>query len=310
MRKDWRRACPPALARYISDRGGPAPLQVFVEKDTVDILDANAGLTGISSQDIDAVIWSHHHFDHRGDMGRFSARTKLIVGPGLLEAYLHTEVHESELKGKEIIELSKTEFSLEIRGYPAHDAFGDGSFYIMSCPGHTVGHLCALARTSSSPVSSFVLLGGDCAYHCGEFRPSPYMPLPRQVPFRSSTWAFAKNTRASAPVLKPRRMLLCAGEFIKNAVHPHRSATEAFYDTPQEPVVCNRADACDSVAKMEVFDAHDDVLVCISHDPSLMNVLPFYPYTMNDWYRKGYKQKLHWEFLDDFDLERDLLSLP
>lgn len=310
MRKDWRTACPPALTPYISDNGSSAPLQVCIEKDIVDILDTDQGQTGITSHDIDAVIWSHHHFDHRGDMTRFPAQTKLIVGPGLMNEYLNSEIHESELKGREVIELTKTEFSREIGGYPAHDAFGDGSFYIMSCPGHTVGHLCALARTTSSPTSTFALLGGDCAYHCGEFRPSPYIPLPQQIPFKSTTWAFGKEVKAAPPVLKSRKLLMCAGDLVRDAVHPHRSAIEPFYDTPHEPVVRNHADACDSIAKMEVFDAHDDVLVCISHDPALMSVLPFYPYTLNDWHRKGYKQKLHWEFLHDFDLERSLGSPP
>jgi len=308
MRKDWRSACPPALTPYISDNGSPAPLQVSVERDIVEILDADPGQLGVASGDIDAVIWSHHHFDHRGNMGRFPARTKLIVGPGLMAEYLHSEIHESEVKGRDIIELTKAEFNLEIGGYPAHDSFGDGSFYIMSCPGHTVGHLCALARTTSSPFSTFVLLGGDCAYHCGEFRPSPYAPLPQQIQFKPTTWVFSSGSQASAPVLKSRKTVLCTGDFIKSLVHPHQSAIEAFYDTSQEPVVHNRADACDSIAKMEVFDAHDDVLVCISHDPSLMSILPFYPHTLNDWHRKCYKQKLQWEFLSDFDLDGDIVS--
>jgi len=310
MRKDWRNACPPALAPYISDSGGSAPLQVSVEKDVVDILDADPAQAGICSRDIDAVVWSHHHFDHRGDMSRFRARTKLIVGPGLIKEYLHSEIDGSELKGREVIELSKADFTLEIGGYPAHDAFCDGSFFIMSCPGHTVGHLCALARTTSSPFSSYVLLGGDCAHHCGELRPSPYKPLPQQIPFRSTAWSFSGGGEISAPVLKSRKALLCAGEFVREMVHPQGSAVESFYDMPREPLVSDHTDACDSIAKMEVFDAHDDVLVCVSHDASLMSVLPFYPYTLNDWHRKGYKQRLHWEFLNDFDLEQNPSSQP
>lgn len=309
MRKDWRKACPSALLPHISDDGRNTLLQVTVEKDVVDIIDSDPGYTGITSSDISAVIWSHHHFDHRGDMSRFPAHTKLIVGPGLLQEYLHSEVHESEIKGHEVVELGDTEFALEIGGYAAHDAFGDGSFYLLSCPGHTIGHICALARTTASP-STFVFLGGDCAYHCGEFRPSPYIPLPKQIAFKSTAWSFPQNAKLGPPVLQSRRTLFCAGEFVKDLIHPRLSATEAFYDTPKEPVVRNYIDACDSVAKMELFDAHDDVLVCISHDPHLMSVLPFYPYTLNDWYRKGYKRKLHWEFLNDFDLEENSVSPP
>lgn len=310
MRKDWRKACPPALSSYIGDDGRDALLQVNVEKDIVDILDEDSIHTNISSQDISAVIWSHHHFDHRGDMARFHSNTKLIVGPNVLPTYLHSEIHESEIQGREIIELRESDFTLEIGGYAAHDAFGDGSFYLLSIPGHTVGHIGALARVTSSPTSTFAFLAGDCAYHCGEFRPSPYVPLPQQIVFKPSGWHFSKNSKAGPPALRSRRILFCAGEYIKDMLHPHKSATDAFFDTPYEPVVQNHADACESIAKIEVFDAHDDVLVCISHDPSLMNVLPFYPYTMNDWYRKGYKQKLHWEFLSDFDLEGSPITPP
>lgn len=310
MRKDWRKACPEALAPYISDDGGEALLQVTVEKDIFDILDAEQHDISIKSRNIDAVIWSHHHFDHRGDMSKFPPHTKLIVGPGLLQAYLHTEIHESEIQGRPIIELSETELDLEIGGYAAHDAFGDGSFYIMSCPGHTVGHLCALARVTTSPNSTYVLLGGDCSYHCGEFRPSPYLPLPKQIAFKASSWHFQKSPMALPPVLKTRKILLCAGEFIKDMLHPCKSANEPFYNTPIEPVVNNRKEACDSLVKLELFDAHDDVLTCVSHDASLMTVLPFFPYTMNDWFRKGYKQKLLWEFLNDFDLDQNPISPP
>ena len=310
MRKDWQKACPPALLPYVSDDGRDSLLQVNVEKDIVDILDVDPGHLNITSEDISAVIWSHHHFDHRGDMGRFPLRTKLIVGPGLLQTYLHSEVHESEIAGRDVIELTASEFCTEIGGYAAHDAFGDGSFYILSSPGHTVGHLCALARTTSSPFSTFAFLGGDCAYHCGEFRPSPYAPLPQQIAFKATTWQFQKGSRAGPPNLGSRKVLLCAGEFVRDMVHPQKSATEPFYDTPPEPVVQNHAEACDSVAKMELFDAHDDVLVCISHDPTLMNHLPFYPYTLNDWHKKGYKKRVHWEFLHDFDLDRNAMSPP
>lgn len=307
MRKDWRKACPLALAPYISDDGSDTLLQVAVEKDIVEILDDESSRTGVRSTDITAVVWSHHHFDHRGDMTRFHPRTKLVVGPGLLQAYLGTELHESEIEGREVIELGEQEFTLDIGGYSAHDALGDGSFYIMSCPGHTVGHLCALARVTSKP-STFVFLGGDCAYHCGEFRPSPYTPLPHRVGFKPTSWHYSKSLPAAPPALKSRKILLCSGDFIRDVVHPNKSATEAFYETPPEPVVESYKDACESVTKMEWFDAQDNVLVCISHDAHLMNVLPFYPHSLNDWQRKGYKRRLRWEFLNDFDLDQNILS--
>jgi hypothetical protein len=64
----------------------------------------------------------------------------------------------------------------------AFDYFGDGSFCILDSPGHVIGHLCALARVTSS-LASFIFIGG-------EFRPSKYLPLPGSIlpnPFTKSS---------------------------------------------------------------------------------------------------------------------------
>jgi hypothetical protein len=54
----------------------------------------------------------------------------------------------------------------------AIDYFGDGSFYLLNAPGHIIGNLSALARTSVSPDILFMLLGGDVALHASQLRPS------------------------------------------------------------------------------------------------------------------------------------------
>ncbi|KAJ9661548.1 hypothetical protein H2198_001928 [Neophaeococcomyces mojaviensis] len=310
MRKDWRKSCPPELEQYISDHDPRAHLQVSVDTDVPDILDTDLGELGITSQQISAVVWSHHHFDHRGDMSRFPPWTRLIVGPGLIKTY-SKELRRSDVSNREVIELTNPEFEFTVGGFPAHDAFGDGSLYILHCPGHTVGHLAALARVTSSPHSTYVLLGGDCAHHCGEFRPSPYTPLPQQIAFKGSStgiWSFDRKfnnipSMPSSPTFQTRKPMICAGEYIRDVVHPTKSAITSFYEAPPEPVVHSHKDACESLSKLELFDADDDVLVCISHDPALLSVLPFYPSTINEWHKKRYKQRLRWEFLNDFDLE-------
>lgn len=43
----------------------------------------------------------------------------------------------------------------------ALDYFGDGSFWIMQCPGHMAGNLAAAARLESG---HWVLLGSDCCH--------------------------------------------------------------------------------------------------------------------------------------------------
>jgi metal-dependent hydrolase (beta-lactamase superfamily II) len=38
---------------------------------------------GMDLQKINAVIWSHHHWDHTGDMSKFPTTTELVVGPDM-----------------------------------------------------------------------------------------------------------------------------------------------------------------------------------------------------------------------------------
>jgi len=45
----------------------------------------------------------------------------------------------------------------------ALDVFNDGSFYIVSAPGHLPGHVNVLCRTSINP-TKYVLLGGDSCH--------------------------------------------------------------------------------------------------------------------------------------------------
>jgi len=65
----------------------------------------------------------------------------------------------------------------------AVDCFGDGSFYLLDTPGHAVGHMCGLCRTTTGPGEepTFMFLGGDCAHHGGEIRPTAYLPLPDSI---------------------------------------------------------------------------------------------------------------------------------
>ena len=58
-----------------------------------------------------------------------------------------------------------------------------------------------------------------------------------------------------------------------------------------------------SIKGMQDFDASPDVLVCIAHDPNLITVLPFLneepEVDINDWKKRGYKEKLLWGWLND-----------
>lgn len=309
MRTDWRNALPLELATMISKPENETHFQVSVEVDVADILDDDPECLGIGSESISAVIWSHHHFDNRGDITMFPSHTMLVFGAGLRQTYGPTfrahgenQINE-EFHGRRLLELDESFFNIDIGGFMAHDAFGDGSFYLMSSPGHAAGHLCGLARVTAKSRQTFVFLGGDVAHHVGEFRPSPYNPLPKEITLKSTSWYYAKNMSLQKPLLKERKRTVYRGADIRDRLHPTESATEPFYTTLPEPVVFNAHVASESLIKMEVFDAHEDVLVCLAHDLTLMDFLPLYPYTFNDWKVRRYKEKLRWQFLRDFDLD-------
>ncbi|KAJ0269050.1 hypothetical protein COL940_012806 [Colletotrichum noveboracense] len=154
-----------------------------VDKDVRDILEEG----GIQPDEIEGIIWSHWHWDHIGDPSRFPKSTTLIVGPSfkkiLTPGYPTNPgalLLDSDFSGRELRELSFAESSIRVGSFPAIDYFGDGSFYILDAPGHTVGHVNALARVTTNP-DSFILMGADTCHHSAEMRPSKYHPLPDEI---------------------------------------------------------------------------------------------------------------------------------
>lgn len=87
--------------------------------------------------------------------------------------------------------------TVKIGAFPAFDYFKDGSLYLLDTPGHCVGHLCALVRTTTNP-DTFVFLGGDAAHHCGEVRPSTYVPMPQSIASLTSTTPTDQHTAGSS----------------------------------------------------------------------------------------------------------------
>ena len=62
------------------------------------------------------------------------------------------------LRDRPVREMSFNDSSLCIGEFAAMDFFGDGSFYLLDTPGHTLGHMCGLARTTPT---TFILTGGE-----------------------------------------------------------------------------------------------------------------------------------------------------
>jgi hypothetical protein len=175
----------------------------------------------VSKGVIEVVVWSHWHYDHSGDMTTFPGSMNLIAGPGFKEAFLpaypinkESPLLESDWEGRELVETDFRDGKLKIRNFKALDYFGDGSFYILDAPGHAIGHVCALARVASgrSPEKdTFIFMGGDACHHGGEYRPTDYLPLPKNI--------------TPSPI---KVKTVCPG-YLFEKVHRDKSSTKEFY---------------------------------------------------------------------------------
>lgn len=243
------------------------------------------------------MIWSHYHWDHVGNASLFPTSTSITVGPGFkshqatLPGYPEdpkSPCSASDFKDRELIEIS--DFPTEIANLPAHDYFGDGSFYLLDTPGHCTGHICGLARVTSNP-SSFIFMGGDACHFSGDLRPSSSIPLPDEIP----EGVLDNSKFFPTP---------CPGDLF-TAHHPriddrNDSKRTPWYEITDHP----RAAYIDpelsrkTLKKMQAFDDSPDVLMIIAHDPTSLQVLPTLnnqpDEDLNQWKEKGLKEKCHW----------------
>ncbi|KAL1747021.1 beta-lactamase-like protein [Schizophyllum fasciatum] len=236
---------------------------------------------------VDAVIWSHTHVDHVGDVTKFPPSTELVVGRGTnLSAYpdnAASGLREEDVRGRKVKEVSYTD-ALKIGEFDAFDFFGDGSFYLLDCPGHVRGHTCALARVTPT---AFIFLGGDICHHPGEFRPSAL--LHRNFPC-------------------PGHILEAANKEVSTEHFGASGASKAAFDLSKrgEPMLGvvegivheDIVDTRKAIQRLLPFDADSDILVVIAHDATLIGKLPLFPETLNDWKKEGLKEKVVWDSFD------------
>jgi len=296
--KAWKEKLPPLIVEQVQSSG----ITIDIPSDVADML--NSASVPLSS--VDSIIWSHHHVDHMGDPSLFPSSTSLIVGPGFKSnpktypGYPDNPdalTNQDAFEGRHLIELDFSKSQLKVCGLRAIDWFDDGSFYLLEAPGHTDDHVMALARTAEE---KFILLGGDTAHHCGEFRPTPLLPLPSSIfpsPF-------------GPPTASGQSLSSCPGSIFEPI---HRSAADPesdFRTTPfYEAAPAMQTDAVASRVTLEalkMLDASPDVLVVIAHDPSLLDILEFSPYLkaeLTGWEEGGERNTKgigRWRFLKDF----------
>jgi len=176
---------------------------------------------------------------------------------------------------------------LKIGRFNAFDYFSDGSFYLLDSPGHAIGHMCALARVTTSP-NSFVFMGGDACHHAGLLRPSQYHPLPTDV------FPNPLDLKSSTP---------CPGAMFEHLLRDG-DREKPFYTIAKledgSGVAHDADEAQETVGKVIEADALDEVFVVMAHDESLLNVVDFFPKYANDFREKGWVEEGRWLFLKDF----------
>ncbi|KAF2653874.1 hypothetical protein K491DRAFT_779952 [Lophiostoma macrostomum CBS 122681] len=274
IRKDWQNLVPSMVSRL---KEWDATIKV--ETHVADIMQKQ----GLDLARIEAIVWSHLHWDHTGDPSTFPPTTKLIVGPGVKDRYMpgwpkvdDAGFRESDIANRQVVGLESEDFDKTVGGFKAHDYFGDGSLYLLDAPGHALGHLNALARTSAEP-ESFVFLTADSVHLGGEIRLSDALPLPDPV---------------EVPGIVP---CPCPAADLTN-IHPLHSATKPFLGLdPSFPE--HLEDAEHTIELIQKFDADERVFVIFSHDTSIYDVVDFFPNTADDWRLKDWKKRGMWTFL-------------
>lgn len=283
VRKDWENLSPRLVESFAK-----AGVKLHVEKGVREILDDH----GVKTSAIEAVIWSHPHFDHTGDPSTFDSSTALVVGPGFKKSLLpdapenpYSAVLKSDYAGRELREVSFDNNTPKIGRFDTMDYFGDGSFYLLYTPGHTADHISGFARVTSNP-DSFIFMGGDACHHCGEMRPSPYMPLPSSI----SPHPFTDLSSEACPGALFAK-LLRDGDKTKTFYLPAKPNGHAHEDVDE---------AIRSIEKIQEADVAENVMVALAHDRSLLGVVDFFPKTMNGFLKNGWNHQTRWRFLKDF----------
>lgn len=290
-RKDWQKFSPAVLSVVTQENWN-----IEVEKNVAEILQENG--VDVAGGAIEGVVWSHWHYDHIGDPSTFPGSTALIVGHGLKEALLppypeneNSPLLETDFAGRDlkIIDFDNQP-TVQIGRFRAVDYFNDGSFYLLDAPGHAIGHMCGLARVTSTQdgdsEDTFIFMGGDAAHHGAEFRPTEYLPLPKSI---APTPYAAKYPS------------VCPGHIFE-AIHPLKKGTEPYYHI-SDGIPFNTEQARETCGFMQEFDAAENVFVMIAHDGSLLDErvgIEWFPRgTLRSWKKNDCSRKARWGFLKD-----------
>jgi hypothetical protein len=174
---------------------------------------------------------------------------------------------------------------------------------VTDTPGHCIGHMCGLARTTGGDESTFLLFGGDICHFVGDIRPNVAQPLPDTIP---------GDVLDHDPSYFPKP---CPCSLFTDH-HPqfsdsssYASATERrqtpFYkvSTHHASAYVHPATSQKSVDKLISFESSPNVMICLAHDEALLKYLPTFnddpKSELNEWKKRGWKEKCRWDWLNE-----------
>ncbi|KAH0830966.1 hypothetical protein FOPE_02139 [Fonsecaea pedrosoi] len=206
-------------------------------------------------------------------------------------------------EGRETTEIHfDGEHSLKIGNFKAYDYFHDGSFYLLDAPGHTQGHLCALARTTlgtgEGGGDTFVMLAGDSVHHGALFRPSKYYPLPDTICPAPYDELDAIQSRC------PGALYAALHRASQERGDQEKARTTSMCTVPQDAADEDHQAAAHTLDEVTWFDGVANIFTVTAHDFTLLPLIDFFPKTINSWQENDWKTKAHWRFLGPLQVKK------
>lgn len=204
-----------------------------------------------------------------------------------------------EFEGREVREL---EFNtgMSIGGFDSIDYFGDGSFFSLLAPGHSIGHLNALARTTEN---TYIYCSGDSFHHSSILRPHAGARLPSDIDLPGGLCCSGKALHKIHPLSDDGKNIQHYGHAFEHlGNNPDDTPFCTIPKTPSgQPILAlDLKQSRGTVQKVQKFDACGDIFVIAAHDASLHGVVDLFPLDASNWKENGWKEQGQWKFLQDF----------
>jgi N-acyl homoserine lactone hydrolase len=120
-----------------------------------DVIDRQLQKLGYSADKVKAVITSHSHLDHMGNVKMFPKAVHIIQKKELYQAWWPEKFQRGPFVMQDFDGAAMDFNYLELEG--DYDVFGDGSIRILTTPGHTLGHQSIVVRTAAN--NTYVITG-------------------------------------------------------------------------------------------------------------------------------------------------------